>query len=728
MIPTELDLLTERPGFTPALEAALRTVAQNVAIFGAGYPDDTTFADVYRPRPARDERPEGSNHGWTTSFWPGMLWLSYELTGDEAYRLAGELHVQGFAERVERGIDLDTHDLGFLYTLACVAPWRLTGNEQAKRAALEAAEHLMTRFLEPAGIIQVWGDLSNPEQRGRTIIDSLMNMPLLYWASEMTGDPRYREAAHRHTAQLRDHMIRPDDTTFHTFYWDVETGEPLRGGTQQGHADHSCWARGQAWGIYGFTLNYRYTSDETFLRAAERCADYFLDHLPADHVAYWDLVFADGSGEERDSSAAAIAVCGLDELARWLPGGERKQRYQDRRAGDPGLAVASVALGEVAGCSPLRPGQSRRLLSQTLRYFLEHGAVSGGMLSRGWHGEHLASLQPYSGPASPYWASKGFVGLLLPPDHPLWTATEERLDDEDVDVVHSIASVGWLIQRTGRDGIARVHNHGSDHMMPEEADGGQPDPQYARFAYSTRTGKTAVRNVPDNDVHVTIRDVPSVRRRIHPLGGGADWAASYHVPQFPVPAAISGGGPVGKGPVLPSSRIESLVIVRGSWEVRVHRFTGVPHGTAVSVSGWALAATTPVGLHVLLQNDSPPEADQHHPAGESAKCGPTRVKVIGSGLVSELIGSAGWSSAASRRAPQGTAYGNFAIVPELSGTMRPGLFVALARLTTSDEADPPVVSASTDRVVVQWHDGVHRVDWASDKPDVIWVPTVEGTS
>jgi len=190
--------------------------------------------------------------------------------------------------------------------------------------------------------------------------------------------------------------------------------------------------------------------------------------------------------------------------------------YQGRSVTYRVAVVASVALGEVAGCSPLRPGQSRRLLSQTLRYFLEHGAVSGGVLSRGWHGEHLASLQPYSGPASPYWASKGFVGLLLPPDHPLWTATEERLDDEDVDVVHSIASVGWLIQRTGCDGIARVHNHGSDHMMPEEADGGQPDPQYARFAYSTRTGNTAVRNVPDNDVHVTIRDVPSVRRRIHP--------------------------------------------------------------------------------------------------------------------------------------------------------------------------------------------------------------------
>jgi len=327
MIPTDTPPLTEA-GLTHALSAARRTMTQNIATFGDRYPDDTTVGGVYPPRPAKGGFAEGSNFGWTTSFWPGMLWLGYELTGDETFRRAGERHVQSFTERVERGIDLDTHDLGFLYTLACVAPWRLVGDDQAKRAALDAAEHLMARFLEPAGIIQAWGDLSNPAQRGRTIIDSLMNMPLLYWASEMTGDPRYREAAHRHTVQLRDHMIRPDDTTFHTFYWDPQTGEPLRGATEQGHADHSCWARGQAWGIYGFTLNYRYTADETFLRAAERCADYFLDHLPADHVAYWDLVFADGSGEERDSSAAAIAVCGLDELARSLPDGPRKERYR----------------------------------------------------------------------------------------------------------------------------------------------------------------------------------------------------------------------------------------------------------------------------------------------------------------------------------------------------------------------------------------------------------------
>jgi unsaturated chondroitin disaccharide hydrolase len=185
----------------------------------------------------------------------------------------------------------------------------------------------MTRYLETAGIIQAWGNLSDPEQQGRTIIDSLMNMPLLYWSSELTNEPRFSDAAKRHTQQLRDHIIRPDNTTYHTFYWNPETGEPLHGNTAQGYADESCWARGQAWGIYGFTLNYRYTSDGTFLIAAQRCADYFLDHLPNDQVAYWDLAFTDGNDQPRDSSASAIAVCGLQEMIRWLPEGMQRQRY-----------------------------------------------------------------------------------------------------------------------------------------------------------------------------------------------------------------------------------------------------------------------------------------------------------------------------------------------------------------------------------------------------------------
>lgn len=337
-----------------AVAAALRTIDANIAEFGERYPGDTTVRGRYQLRPATRHLPQGANIGWTTSFWPGMLWLAYDLTEDETYREAAASHVRSFAERVERRIDLSTHDLGFLYTLGCVTAWRRIGDETARRAALAAADHLLTRVLEPAGIIQAWGDLDDPRQRGRTIIDSLMNTPLLFWASETSGDERYREAARRHAVQLRDNILRPDDTTFHTFYWDTATGRPLRGETEQGSSDDSCWARGQAWGIYGFALNYRHTGDVSLRHAAQRCADHFLAHLPTDHVAYWDLEFTDGSGQERDSSAAAIAAAGLAELADQLPDGPRRDRYR--------TAVSDILSSLIGGYSAADDPDSNALL------------------------------------------------------------------------------------------------------------------------------------------------------------------------------------------------------------------------------------------------------------------------------------------------------------------------------------------------------------------------------
>jgi unsaturated chondroitin disaccharide hydrolase len=331
-----------------AVTAALRTVDANLAAFGDRYPGDTTVHGRYPMRPAPHGRSEGANVGWTTGFWPGMLWLAFDVTGDERYLRSADSHVRGFADRIEGRVDIDTHDLGFLYTLSCVAGWRHTGDETGRRAALRAADHLLTRVLEPAGIIQAWGDLDDPRQRGRTIIDSLMNTPLLFWAGQVTGDPGYAATAYRHASQLREHILRPDGTTFHTFYWDPGTGAPLRGETEQGSGDDSCWARGQAWGIYGFTLNHRYTGDRSFLDAACRCADQFLTRLPTDHIPYWDLVFSDGSAEERDSSAAAIAAAGLLELARSLPDGPRSAGY---RAAAGGI-LASLIHGCATAGSP----------------------------------------------------------------------------------------------------------------------------------------------------------------------------------------------------------------------------------------------------------------------------------------------------------------------------------------------------------------------------------------
>lgn len=298
-----------------ALGVAIETVRRNMDRFATAYPDDTTDGGHYPLRPAAGDIQVGGNRGWTTSFVPGMQWIAWEATGDDVFKNAALGHADDFVRRVREGHDLDTHDLGFLYSLSSITAWRFTGNEDARHAALVAADHLMKRFLEPAGIVQAWGDLSDPGQAGRTIIDSLMNMPLLTWAYQQTSDERYAEAVRRHTLQLYGNILRSDGSTFHTFYWDVETGEALRGATEQGASDNSCWARGQAWGIYGFALNFQATGDERLLEASRRCAAYFLAHLPADGVPYWDLVYADGSEAPRDSSAAAIAVSGLRELA-----------------------------------------------------------------------------------------------------------------------------------------------------------------------------------------------------------------------------------------------------------------------------------------------------------------------------------------------------------------------------------------------------------------------------
>jgi unsaturated chondroitin disaccharide hydrolase len=286
----------------------LEKIDENLEPFSEKFPAPASKGNVY---PAID------NTEWTSSFWTGMLWLAYEVTGKGKYREAAEKQLKSYKERLENRDHTDTHDLGFLYTLSCVAAYRLTGSEEARDTALKAADMLMERYYEKAGIIQAWGDLKDPEQQGRMIIDCCMNLPLLHWSAPY-GRQGCREAAISHADRAAEHIVREDASSYHTFYMDVETGKPKYGKTAQGYSDNSCWARGQAWGIYGFALSYRYTQDSKFTDLAAKLANYFLNRLPEDSICYWDLAFTEG-GEERDSSAAAIVACGLLELAKYLP-------------------------------------------------------------------------------------------------------------------------------------------------------------------------------------------------------------------------------------------------------------------------------------------------------------------------------------------------------------------------------------------------------------------------
>jgi unsaturated chondroitin disaccharide hydrolase len=305
-----------------AIQHVLEKIDQSLDVFTDVFPDSNSENLVYKPI---------KNVEWTTSFWTGMLWLAYEYTGDEKYRKVAEIQVESFKERIEQRIEVDHHDLGFLYTLSCVSAYKLTGSEEAKNIALQAADLLITRFYDKAGIIQAWGDLNDPNQRGRMIIDCNMNLPLLYWASEVTGKAVYREIAETHIKQAAQYIVRQDASTFHTYYMDPETGKPLYGNTHQGYADDSCWARGQAWGIYGFPLSYHYTHDWSLIELSKKLTNYYLNRLPEDQICYWDLIFTSGD-EERDSSAAAITVCGLLEMTKHLPLIDSEKRVYENAA------------------------------------------------------------------------------------------------------------------------------------------------------------------------------------------------------------------------------------------------------------------------------------------------------------------------------------------------------------------------------------------------------------
>ena len=309
-----------------ALSAALERIERNLLTFSKSFPDNSTRSGIYYPRIPRNYTVVGGNSGWTTGFWTGQLWLAFELTGSTRFKLAAQEHSESFRARLENRIDLDHHDLGFLYTPSTIADYRLTRSHRARDTAIGAATELMNRYLPAAGIFQAWGHLNDAEQRGRTIVDCLMNLPLLYFAARETGEARFARAAKLHARQTANFLVRSDGTTHHTYYFDVDSGAPRHGRTRQGAADDSCWARGQAWAIYGFALMFLNTGDASFLETSARVADIFIVKLPTDRIAYWDLIYGDDSNEPRDSSACAIAVCGLIELSELL-GGIRGASY-----------------------------------------------------------------------------------------------------------------------------------------------------------------------------------------------------------------------------------------------------------------------------------------------------------------------------------------------------------------------------------------------------------------
>lgn len=263
-------------------------------------------------------------YGWTSGFFPGSLWYAYENSSNEQVKLQ--------AERWTAGLDsvqyyTGNHDLGFMMFCSYGNGYRLTGNDAYREVIVQSARSLTTRYNPVVGLIQSWN--ANDRWDYPVIIDNMMNLELLFWAAKHGGDQKMYNIAVTHALNTMNNHVREDGSTPHVIGYDPETGTVKSVNTHQGYADDSTWARGQAWGVYGFTMTYRETGDDRFLKTAMRLADWFINHLPADHIPYWDFNAPQQPSEPRDSSAGAIAASALLELSTFVDDPAVKERYHD---------------------------------------------------------------------------------------------------------------------------------------------------------------------------------------------------------------------------------------------------------------------------------------------------------------------------------------------------------------------------------------------------------------
>ena len=232
----------------------------------------------------------------------------------------------------------------------------------------------------------------------RLIIDCLLNLPLLYWATEVTGNPEYADKACRHIHTAMQCVLREDHSTYHTYYMDPETGKPSYGVTHQGNRNGSAWARGQAWGVYGVALSYRYQQKPEYIQMFRDVTDYFIAHLPEDLVPYWDFDFDTGSTEPRDSSSSAIVICGIYEM---LPHLEKEEAERYRMAADKMLCAL------IEKCAVKHRTESNGLLlhGTYARSSEENTCKNRGVDECNTWGDYfyLEALRRRQGEWNPYW-------------------------------------------------------------------------------------------------------------------------------------------------------------------------------------------------------------------------------------------------------------------------------------------------------------------------------------
>ncbi|HZG88003.1 glycoside hydrolase family 88 protein [Paenibacillus sp.] len=267
-----------------------------------------------RPDKVPESDPADGICWWTNGFWGGMMWLMYHETKNQKYKEIANISEDMLDEcfRLFYGLH---HDVGFMWLPTSVANYRVTKNPESRKRALHAANLLAGRFNLAGGFIRAWNDLEELDTRGWAIIDCMFNIPLLYWATEETGDPRYKQIAMRHADTAMTAFVRPDGSVNHIVEFDPFEGGVVRTHGGQGYEEGSSWTRGQAWGLYGFMMSYIHTAKEEYLHTAKRIAHYFIANIPENGIIPIDFRQPKEPAYE-DSTAAAIAACGLIEIAK----------------------------------------------------------------------------------------------------------------------------------------------------------------------------------------------------------------------------------------------------------------------------------------------------------------------------------------------------------------------------------------------------------------------------
>ncbi|WP_020188255.1 glycoside hydrolase family 88 protein [Methylopila sp. 73B] len=322
--------------FAAALDLLARKTLADEATIGVSFPYVTGPDGAWRTLPASWSAgysgADWSHGNWFCGFWVGLLLASYLQTRDERFVEFARTRMQLVAERAGDG---NTHDIGFIFLSSAMPLHHILGDEAAATTALKAADRLRRRLIvtHDGAYVSSWGPLSDARGRRASAIDTMANLPLLFWAAQHACDGSFLLAGEAHALKTRDGFIRPDDSTYHAVEYDDVTGERVRGYTFQGYADESCWPRGQGWAIYGFVETARATGKSEHIATAERLLAYYFRRVDDGLVPFWDFDDPAIPNAPRDSSASAIVASALltlgaihpDQAAgeRWRALGER---------------------------------------------------------------------------------------------------------------------------------------------------------------------------------------------------------------------------------------------------------------------------------------------------------------------------------------------------------------------------------------------------------------------